>query len=396
MTGRTEFEEIAHTGGQVTFTVSTDPEGQRTYQIGYRHSRPNRMAMFAIYAIPQGVAVGDIDIAGMGVPWNPPPIPGCFPVFIASDSEGMFGRQCPICDGYWRCSHKAMICPYCGEKVEHFYQSLTDAQRDYVHRCCQMLEDVLYAAQDGVHTIDMDAVADAVGEDRDLPPFYYAEERQQTVFTCHECGGVSDILGKYSYCSRCGTRNDTQHLMDNLDEVRQRVNTGGPPEAAVRDAVSGFDSFATQLAAQLMRRVPLTRERRAQLERVRFHDLQRTRQIFDSFFGINVLKGLTDDDVSFLTLMFHRRHVYEHKGGEADEKYIAESGDSVRPKQALRETVESAHRTVSLVRKIADNLHSGFHDIFPPLEAPIADFQRRKAVMGRPAKGTIRTGDGGA
>jgi len=73
--------------------------------------------------------------------------------------------------------------------------------------------------------------------------------------------------------------------------------------------------------------------------------------------------------------MFHRRHVYEHKEGEADEKYIADSGDSVRPKQALRETQESAHRTASFVLKLAGNLHRGFDEMFPPRDEPIKRYE---------------------
>ena len=72
--------------------------------------------------------------------------------------------------------------------------------------------------------------------------------------------------------------------------------------------------------------------------------------------------------------MFHRRHVYEHKGGEADAKYIADSGDtSVRPKQALQETQESAHQLAGLMVKIARNLHRGFHEIIPPEGRPIQE-----------------------
>ncbi len=83
------------------------------------------------------------------------------------------------------------------------------------------------------------------------------------------------------------------------------------------------------------------------------------------------------EDIEFAKLMFHRRHVYEHKGGEADEKYIEDSGDnSVRPKQLLHETVESAHRIVGLVMKMATNLHRGFHEISPPDEEPIRRHQR--------------------
>jgi len=94
-------------------------------------------------------------------------------------------------------------------------------------------------------------------------------------------------------------------------------------------------------------------------------------EMFRNIFDIDILSGMSKEDVAFATLMFHRRHVYEHKGGEADAKYIADSGDNVRLKQALRETQESAHRTVNLVIKLSANLHNGFHGIFPPLEEPI-------------------------
>jgi hypothetical protein len=80
--------------------------------------------------------------------------------------------------------------------------------------------------------------------------------------------------------------------------------------------------------------------------------------------------------------MFHRRHVYEHNGGNADEKYLADSGDpSVRLHQTIRETQASAHRLVGLVEKLAKNLHRGFHDIFPPEAGPIQWYSERKKAF---------------
>ena len=62
-----------------------------------------------------------------------------------------------------------------------------------------------------------------------------------------------------------------------------------------------------------------------------------------------------------------------------DEKYLADSGDkSVRLGQAVRETQASAHKLISLVNKMAENLHRGFHDIFPPEAEPIARFDESK------------------
>ena len=91
-----EFDEIGHTGGTVTFHVVTGSDGRRGYQIGFHHSRPVAASLFAVYALPQGIVVAQVPMGGIGGKWPPPPVPGCFPVFIASDSEGMFGHSISV------------------------------------------------------------------------------------------------------------------------------------------------------------------------------------------------------------------------------------------------------------------------------------------------------------
>lgn len=136
--------------------------------------------------------------------------------------------------------------------------------------------------------------------------------------------------------------------------------------------MSEFDSFVGVCVTQLVQHVSMTPARRNRLENRRFHNLQSVAADLKETLDINVLDGMKPEEVEFAKLMFHRRHVYEHKGGEADEKYIEDSGDtSVRPKQVLRETVESAHRIAGLIEKMAANLHHGFQEIFPPEEGPI-------------------------
>ncbi len=381
-----ELQEIGHSGGKVTFTVQLI-DGRLSYQVGWSHSRPNAAALFAVYALPQGATVDDLELGGIGSRWNPPPVPGCFPVFISSDSTGMFGHQCPECNGYWRLKHLCAVCPYCAFQSEKHSHFLTQAQQRYVAEYCATLRQALESGEPGEYVIDMDAVADAAGKDSPKPNFYYAEEKQQSLFTCRACDGVTDVLGTYAYCSLCATRNDLQELEVRIQAIRERANSGGPYETCVRDAVAAFDSFATQYAKQLLSRVPLTRTRRAKLDRAHFHNLEPAAEIFDDMFGIDILDGVSADDRAFGTRMFHRRHVYEHKGAEADEKYIADSGDNVRLKQALRETQESAHRTASFVLKLAGNLHRGFHELFPPREEPIKRHQeevrRREEWMKR-------------
>ena len=372
-----EFKEIAHSGGQVVIRTGRDKDGTRGYQLTWQHKRPVAAAIFAVYALPPGIAVAQMTLGGIGSVSNPPPVPGCLQVFIGSDSEGKFGHECPACQGYWRDEGGTLVCPYCGLRAQ-VHSFLTQAQHAYVAQYCAKMAEALGAEADGEYVIDMDAVADAAGKDQQKPPFYYAEESQQNKFNCAECHSFNDILGKFGYCSVCGTRNDLQELSEKtVPALRDRINSGGAYEACVKEAVAAFDSFVGQYVTELLRHIPLTPGRRNRLTERRFHNLGQVAAELRETFDIDIFDGIDAEGVSFAKLMFHRRHVYEHKGGEVDEKYIQDSGDNfVRPKQAIHETQESAHRIVAVVSKMAGNLHKGFHSILPADETVIKRYKR--------------------
>jgi hypothetical protein len=371
-----EFREIAHSGGQLTIKVINNQQGRPMYQLGWHHSRPVAAGMFAIYALPpHAFPICQVPLGGIGSPMPAPPIPGCYLVFIGSDSEGLYGRQCARCAGYWR-NKLGVVCPYCGTHDE-VHGQLTQAQRSYVKQYCDRMMEVVEKGLEGDYVIDMDAVADAAGQQVEKPPFYYAEQSQQHKFTCDACGEITDILGTYGYCSSCGTRNDLRELAQKIiPAIRDRINAGGPLESCVRDVVAAFDSFVGQYVQQLINVVRMSPGRHERLSRMRFHNLEATVLELKQVFDIDILRTVSDENREFATLMFHRRHVYEHLGGEADEKYIEESGDkSVRPKQALRESQESAHRIAGIVLKMAKNVHDGFHEIVPVLDGPIKRYR---------------------
>jgi Zn finger protein HypA/HybF involved in hydrogenase expression len=374
-----EFQEIAHCGGKIEFNVITDPDGNRAYQIRFSGSRPVPMAMYAIYALSQGIPVADLPMGGIGAPWPKPPFPGCVPVFIASDSEGKFGFQCSNCSQYWRAKGSVSVCPYCGVHGERF-QFLSTAQRTYVNRYCERLREALSAEDDGTHVIDMDAVADAAGKDVDKPPFYYAEESQQKQFNCSACGEFNDILGRFVYCSACGTRNDFAELEQSIvPAIRASLNQGRIPSDCLKDLGSAFDTLVGQYTSQLIQNRPMRSARRARISKMRFHDLLATRNELLGGFDIDICDGLADAEIAAARKFFHRRHVYEHNGGEVDEKYLRDSGDTgVRLKQRLRETQSDVHEFANLILRLARNIHRGFHDIFEPLKEPIEHHQAEK------------------
>lgn len=381
----TEFQEVGHCGGQITFRVQTDEKGRRGISFGMRHSRPTPMAMFAIWALREGVPVAMIQIGGIGQPWNPPPVPGCIPVFIASDSEGKFGHRCGYCRGYWRSdgvpSLWPITCPYCRNQGEthHF---LTPGQVRYVEEYCRRADEA-YAGEDGEYVLDMDVVADAAGSTLPKPSFYYAEERQQNRFACVACGAFNDILGRYGYCSTCGCHNGTAELERDLKRIEERIAAGSDLEACVKDSVAAFDSMARQISKQLARNVPMTERRKKEWKRRLFHGLRQSRDDLRSVFDIDLYQSISPADQMFAERMFHRRHVYEHNGGEVDEKYIQDSGDtSVRPKQQIRETKESAAKLTPIIRTLGANLVDGLHSIFPPEKRAVQGARRRRGASG--------------
>jgi hypothetical protein len=377
-----EFREISHCGGQIIFRVTTSAEGGRVYQITFQGNRPVPMALYSIYALPQGIPVADLNMGGIGSPWPPPPVPGCFPVYIASDSEGKFGFQCPRCQQYWRARGGANVCPYCGIRCARF-EFISNAQRIYIQNYCEMLNHALNSEDDGDHVIDMDAVADATGKEIEKPPFYYAEESQQKQFNCSACGEFNDILGRFAYCTVCGTRNDLIELESKIiPEIRTDLAAGGVPSNSLKDIGSAFDTLVGKYTDQLVKNRPMRSARRERIRKMRFHDLAATRRELIGGFDIDICEGLTDGDIAAATRMFQRRHVYEHNGGEVDEKYLRDSGDtSVRLKQTIQETQGAVHEFANVVLRMARNLHHGFHDIYEPIKGPIERHEAEKKRM---------------
>ena len=377
-----DFEEIGHSGGKITFGIRTSEDGNRGYQVQFSSSRPVPSSLVGVYALPQGIVVDCIQLGGIGQPWNTPPFNECVPVLIASDGQGHFGHNCPNCGGYWRSGPWPHFCPYCAwSSAPH--QFLSKAQLHYVQHYCDTLFEALDSDEDGNVEIDMDAVADAAYKDAEKPFFYVSEESQQRKFNCAACNEFNDILGRISYCSQCGTRNDLAEFEDNIvPAIRAQLNAGSEPEDCVRNAVASFDSLSRLIGRELANLIPMSRRRKQRLLKQGFHDLSDVANSLQTWFDIDLFLGVRNDERDQAILMFHRRHVYEHNAGEVDQKYLDDSRDTtVRLKQRIHETKQDTHIFLGSLVKLFRNLHRGFHEIFPPLDESIRAFEEKKNRM---------------
>jgi len=369
---RSDFSEVGHTGGKATFTVKCDKSGHISCEIDFSHSSPTSISLVGIYSHPDGFPCGNINMGGIGTPWNPPPFPNCIPVLMASDSHGKFGHECPKCHKHFRTDNIPaafpLTCPYCGLRTKS-YHYLTPPQKSYIRHYVGVwvkgCEDVSPDSTSEI-VIDMNAVADAVS-DKPRPDFYYTSTTQQTEFKCSECNSYNDIRGRYGYCAACGCKNTAESQRKALEEVRDQLVKGVlSPLDAVRKAMSEFDSAARDYVEQLKLRVPMKEARSNQLEQLLCHNLDKFDEIMKSFFGINFLKGM-DADREFIRKMFFRRHVYEHDGGVASVRYVRESGDQeVEEGTLIRETAENTHRLLGCLNRMIKMLDTDFNEIFPP------------------------------
>ena len=228
MSSATEFEEIAHCGGKVTFDFKTDGE-RKSYSVGVSHDRPTLASWFAVYAL-HGQPVGDIQLGGIGQSWGPPPTAECFPVFIAADRESYFGHSCVSdCRGYWRAraapSRWPMTCPYCGVQGPT-YAFRSPAQLAYIqHYVATLLGALASLTADGEVVIDIDEIVESAGT-QPTPDFYSAEVSQQCRFTCESCGVQNDILGHFGYCCCCGARNNMALFRSDVSRILDELASG--------------------------------------------------------------------------------------------------------------------------------------------------------------------------
>lgn len=363
-----EFQEIGHAGGklEIIYEPATAKEGAG---IGtkYSHSAPTPCSMIQMAASLDGKVLEFVPIRGMRTVPPPEPSP-IVSTFVISDREGMFGRRCPKCTGYFRTDQPATrsICPYCSREAPAG-QFTTPNQRTFIDRICKAYVEAWTGKKTVV--LELDKLADALPENR--PAWGYNEERQQNTYVCthRKCRARFDVLGEYAGCPACGRRNSLQvvegHFVDLSEEI---AKAGGDKNAIVEwekmtHAFSDFEAMANDIKARLAL-LPATPKRRRDIENLSFQRLAQARENILAWHAIDIFAGLNEADLKFLSKMLQRRHVFVHNGGRVDEDYLAKTGDtSVRLHQQLDVRRGEMDQLLPALRKCAANLFEGYEAI---------------------------------
>ena len=183
-----EFREICLSGGVIEFTKG--PEGG--VAIGYKSSNPWPITMFQVCVSFDGEVLDTVPFGGIGqiIPYPKPSLLA----WVLSDREGMFGRQCPECNSYFRINTCPgdEYCPYCGYNGKSI-NFLTPNQLQYIEKFCTSFIEAYEGESDVI--LNLDELEKQLPENK--PNWLYSEEIQQNRYACSKCRSDFDILGEY-------------------------------------------------------------------------------------------------------------------------------------------------------------------------------------------------------
>jgi hypothetical protein len=300
--------------------------------------------------------------------------------YIQSDELGMWGRNCPACQKYFRTNHimGLTFCPYCsvGDDSLAF---ISQAQRTYITACYDAFGRAYVGKKNT--SVDVAEITD------DVAAWHYSEEKLQTHFKCDtkDCRAETDILGEYGFCPRCGRTNARKFFFDRMSKMLIRweeVNTTISDRREREDSwekmtiagLSEFEALAKHLRARLLL-FPMTPKRRKRVLELNFQKPFEADALLAQWFDIGVLKwtgnkstsarAVPEADFPFIKKMIQRRHILMHNGGVVDQEYLDLSNDTqVRLGERIRVRSKESKRFIEYCQQLGANLMDNVEDGF--------------------------------
>jgi hypothetical protein len=369
-------DKIPAAGGKIEYLYDSARNGIASQISGFD--------IFAIYQVAVSMdgrhLLGTVPATGIGqIPVYPQP---SIITYIQSDQQGMWGRNCPRCQKYFRTNHimDVTCCPYCTAKADSLAFVSKD-QRTYITACY----DAFARAYIGKKSTSLDE-ADVTDSGS---AWHYSEEKQQFHFACDTkgCNTQTDILGQYGYCPRCGRTNARRLFAERVNKmlnewqtvyqgVSDRKERGEAWERMTITSLSDFEALAKHLRIRLLL-LPMTPRRKRELESLNFQSPLEADQFLVQWFDIGLLEWPGDNispnrtvpssDLPFIKKMIQKRHILMHNGGIVDQEYLDLSRDAqVRLNERIRIRSNEAKHFIERVRELAtnlmDNVEYGFRE----------------------------------
>lgn len=261
-------------------------------------------------------------------------------ITLPTDDEGMIGRECPQCKGYFKLKLgtglsgvETCTCPYC-EHTDDSDEFITQAQIEYAESIAvrEVLGSSLAQLERSFKQLERSTRHSLFSikvstNGFNLPVKYYAEKDLETIVECDSCGLVFSIYGVFAVCPDCSRPITMSMFKKALEVSRKRLEVlKGIPneenelrEALLIDTVSGgvatFDSLGKRLREEFPTVFP-------QNPRNLFQNLDALCQVLEENTSIQLKNLMGEEKYSRLYYLFQVRHIWIHNFGEADESFI--------------------------------------------------------------------------
>jgi hypothetical protein len=344
-------QPVPHAGGKIT--ISPDEGG--FYQLRLEMNSGHGGGMYQVAMSRQGTPLAVVPASGLGQS-RPYPQPSVL-AFVMSDTDTLWGRRCSVCKSYFRTDHTYgfTTCPYCTFEADSLW-FLTEHQLDYLRKFVEAANRAINEQIEVV--INFDDVTDAA-------EWTYDERKLQHKFLCKACGVSVDILGEYGSCPKCGKRNSGGVFNRKLNDIDLGIAEADQNRRAdlLNNAVAVFEAMANDFK-KIMLAMPSHPNRKKQIEKVNFQDIISSSQQLTNWFAFELDAGVKNEDLTFVNLMFKRRHLFVHNAGRVDQKYLDETGDhTFELNEMVVVGADELKRLVPLVRMLGSNLINGIDNI---------------------------------
>ncbi len=316
------------------------------------------------------------------------------PIQIRLDEDGQIDRRCPseVCQSDfkvvledWKAKvrDEAVYCPICRHESKGTNWN-TAAQQDYISRAARShIQKVIQGAlredssrfnsrQPRGGLISLSLSYRPGSSIIAVPP--EAADRLRQHFVCEVCACRYSSLGAAFFCPACG-HNSASTTFEKaveavrasvvaLDAIRQMVSADAGEDAATDTCRQILESGLVRLVASFQRFAEATFHRLPNTASIKvrenlFQNLSESSTVWRSATGKGYEDLLNASDFATLGVFFQQRHLFAHREGLVDQKYVEKSQDQtykVGQKLIIKET--AVIHLAELVERLATELRA--------------------------------------
>jgi hypothetical protein len=239
---------------------------------------------------------------------------------------GFIGRECNSanCGRYFKVHENSlreeMYCPYCGQRFHRDQLFTRDQLKHAEEQGVELAKEYMFGEIDKMFGRMASRFRSGPVRMTHTPIRYkakpaspaYREKAVDSELSCPDCRVLFQVFGVFGYCPGC--RSENQAVYDaNLGILRRELATATDQGRALRhayaDLVSSFEHFCIGRASEEFRQT-------------QFQDLFEARRAFKEQRGVDILGGLSADELLTLRRVFHKRHAHTHNRGIIGDRYV--------------------------------------------------------------------------